>query len=147
MSWLVDVHTRRFSNGLTAIVQPVPGLPAAAFVSRVGAGFFDEPDAVAGISHVLEHMFFKGTPTRGVGEIARATKSLGGYLNAGTSYDYTVYYTVLVIPSVLIDKASHRLTYTIAQSGNEPKQWTGSCRKLEAAIPRQSEIAAAVDAK
>ena len=95
MSWLVDVHTRRLSNGLTAIVQSVPGLPAAAFVSRVGAGFFDEPDSVAGISHVLEHMFFKGTPTRGVGEIARATKSLGGYLNAGTSYDYTVYYAVL----------------------------------------------------
>ena len=95
MSWLVDVHTRRLSNGLTAIVQSVPGLPAAAFVSRVGAGFFDEPDSVAGISHVLEHMFFKGTPTRGVGEIARATKALGGYLNAGTSYDYTVYYAVL----------------------------------------------------
>jgi zinc protease len=97
MSWVSGVQVRRLPNGLTAIVQSVPGLPAAAIVSRVGAGFFDEPDSVAGISHVLEHMFFKGTPSRGVGEIARATKALGGYLNAGTAYDYTVYYAVLPV--------------------------------------------------
>jgi zinc protease len=95
MSWISNVQERKLANGLTLLVQPVPGLPAAALVTRVGAGFFDEPDRVQGISHVLEHMFFKGTPTRGVGQIARDTKALGGYLNAGTAYDYTVYYTVL----------------------------------------------------
>jgi len=41
-----------------------------AVVTHVRAGFFDEPDHWIGISHVLEHMFFKGTPTRGVGAIA-----------------------------------------------------------------------------
>src|SRR5690606_27677797 len=40
-------------------------------------------------------MYFKGTPTHGVGEIARATKAAGGYLNAGTIYDHTHYYAVL----------------------------------------------------
>jgi zinc protease len=95
MSWIQDVQTRKLANGLTLLVQPVPGLPAAALVTRVSAGFFDEPDRIQGISHVLEHMFFKGTPTRGVGQIARDTKALGGYLNAGTAYDYTVYYAVL----------------------------------------------------
>ena len=95
MSWIDDVAERKLANGLTLLVQPVAGLPAAAIVTRVGAGFFDEPDRVQGISHVLEHMFFKGTPTRGVGQIARDTKALGGYLNAGTAYDYTVYYAVL----------------------------------------------------
>src|SRR5690606_32920642 len=64
-------------------------------VTHVKAGFFDEPDAWTGISHVLEHMFFKGTPTRGVGQIARETKSAGGYLNASTTYDHTSYYVVL----------------------------------------------------
>jgi len=44
---------------------------------------------------VLEHMYFKGTPTRGVGEIAKQTKAVGGFLNAATIYDHTVYYTVL----------------------------------------------------
>src|SRR5215510_2123900 len=95
MSWIQDVETRKLANGLTLIVQPVAGLPAAALVTRVGAGFFDEPDRVQGISHVLEHMFFKGTPTRGVGQIARDTKALGGYLNASTTYDHTSYYAVL----------------------------------------------------
>jgi zinc protease len=40
-------------------------------------------------------MFFKGTPRRGVGAIARETKSAGGYLNASTTYDHTTYFTVL----------------------------------------------------
>lgn len=95
MSWSANVHRTVLPNGLTVLVQPVAGCPAAAIVTRVRAGFFDEPDHWTGISHVLEHMFFKGTPTRGVGEIARATKAAGGYLNAATSYDYTTYYAVL----------------------------------------------------
>jgi zinc protease len=66
-----------------------------AVVTHVEAGFFDEPDRWTGISHVLEHMFFKGTPRRGVGAIARETKSAGGYLNASTTYDHTTYFTVL----------------------------------------------------
>ena len=48
-----------------------------------------------GLAHALEHMFFKGTRKRGVGEIAKETKASGGYLNAHTIYDNTVYYTVL----------------------------------------------------
>ena len=95
--WSAGVQRRVLANGLTLLVQHVPDLPAVAVVTRVRAGFFDEPDHWAGISHVLEHMFFKGTPTRGVGEIARETKNAGGYLNAGTSYDYTTYYTVLPV--------------------------------------------------
>lgn len=95
MSWSAGAHRTVLSNGLTVLVQPVAGCPAAAILTRVRAGFFDEPDHWSGISHVLEHMFFKGTPTRGVGEIARATKAAGGYLNAATSYDYTTYYAVL----------------------------------------------------
>jgi zinc protease len=69
--------------------------PVVAIVTYVSAGYFDETDDVIGIAHVLEHMYFKGTPTRGVGEIAKQTKAVGGYLNAATIYDHTVYYTVL----------------------------------------------------
>src|SRR5213079_2631353 len=69
--------------------------PVAAIVTYVNAGYFDETDDVVGIAHVLEHMYFKGTPERGVGEIARQTKAAGGYLNAATIYDHTSYYTVL----------------------------------------------------
>ncbi|MFN0180251.1 MAG: M16 family metallopeptidase [Gemmatimonadales bacterium] len=94
-SWVDGVQRRTLANGLTVLVQPDPDAPAVAVVTHVKAGFFDEPDRWQGISHVLEHMFFKGTPTRGVGQIATETKGLGGYLNAHTSYDATCYYVVL----------------------------------------------------
>ena len=82
-------------NGLTLLVRRDPSAPVVAIVTHVKVGYFDEPDDVVGIAHVLEHMFFKGTPTRGVGQIARETKANGGYLNAHTIYDHTTYYTVL----------------------------------------------------
>src|SRR3712207_5172681 len=82
-------------NGLRVLVRRDASAPVVAIVTYVCAGYFDETDDVVGIAHVLEHMYFKGTPTRGVGEIARATKAAGGYLNAATIYDYTSYYAVL----------------------------------------------------
>ena len=89
------VHRHQLANGLTLLVAPDDRVPVVAVVTWVKAGYFDEPDDVAGVSHVLEHMYFKGTPTRGVGEIAKQTKAQGGHLNAGTIYDHTSYYTVL----------------------------------------------------
>ncbi len=85
----------RLENGLTLLVREDHSSPVVAIVTHVRAGYFDEPDRLVGISHVLEHMYFKGTERRGVGEIARQTKAAGGYLNAGTIYDHTSYYTVL----------------------------------------------------
>src|SRR3982074_2839782 len=78
-------------NGLTVLVREDHSAPVVAIVTYVSAGYFEETDDVVGIAHVLEHMFFKGTPTRGVGEIARQTKAVGGYLNAATIYDHTSY--------------------------------------------------------
>ena len=92
--WTARVR-RRPRNGLTLLVQPDHSAPVVAVVTHVKAGSFDEPDRWTGISHVLEHMFFKGTARRGVGAIARETKSAGGYLNASTSYDHTANLKVL----------------------------------------------------
>jgi zinc protease len=90
-----SVLKTRLGNGLTVLVRRDDSAPVVAIVTHVKAGYFDETDDIVGIAHVLEHMYFKGTPTRGVGEISKETKSAGGYLNAGTIYDYTSYYTVL----------------------------------------------------
>ncbi|MBX3173617.1 MAG: insulinase family protein [Gemmatimonadaceae bacterium] len=90
-----SVRRERLPNGLTVLARRDTTAPVVAIVTWVKAGYFDEPDDTVGIAHVLEHMYFKGTPTRGVGEIARATKAAGGYLNAGTIYDHTHYYAVL----------------------------------------------------
>jgi len=90
-----SVEREVLPNGLTVLVRRDEAAPVVAIVTHVKAGYFDETDDVVGIAHVLEHMFFKGTPTRGVGAIAKQTKASGGYLNASTIYDHTVYYTVL----------------------------------------------------
>ncbi len=92
-------------NGLTILVQRFDSAPVVAVVTHVKAGYFDEPDEWVGIAHVLEHMFFKGTSRRGPGEIARDTQLLGGYLNAGTIYDKTAYYTVLPSSEGGLEKA------------------------------------------
>jgi zinc protease len=89
------VVRHRLDNGLTVLVRRDVSAPVVAVVTYVKAGYFDETDDVVGIAHVLEHMYFKGTPALGVGEISKQTKAAGGYLNAGTIYDHTSYYTVL----------------------------------------------------
>ncbi len=83
------------ANGMRVLIRRNTSAPVVAIVTWVNAGYFDETDDVVGIAHVLEHMYFKGTPRRGVGEISQQTKAAGGYLNAGTIYDHTSYYTVL----------------------------------------------------
>ena len=101
--WTQGVRREVLPNGLTLLVLPERSARVAAVVTHVRAGFFDEPDQWVGISHVLEHMFFKGTPRRGVGVIARETKAAGGYLNASTSYDHTSY--VVALPAASLGAA------------------------------------------
>ena len=112
---LIDPETvqrRILSNGLKVLVRRDSTAPVTAIVTYVDAGYFDETDDVVGIAHVLEHMFFKGTPSRGVGEIARQTKSVGGYLNAATIYDHTLYYAVVpsrgFVPALEIQADAYR---------------------------------------
>src|SRR2546425_4404332 len=80
-------------NGLTVLIREQQAVPLVSINTYVKVGYFDEDDRISGISHVIEHMFFKGTAKRTVGEIARETHALGGYLNAHTHYDRTVYHT------------------------------------------------------
>ena len=95
LAWQTDVVREVLPNGLTLLIKRDSSAPVVAIVTHVKAGYFDETDDMVGIAHVLEHMYFKGTPTRSVGAIARETKANGGYLNAHTIYDHTSYYTVL----------------------------------------------------
>ena len=82
-------------NGLTVVLQENHAAPVVAMYVWVKAGSASETDQEAGIAHVHEHMLFKGTERRGVGEIAREVESSGGDINAFTSWDHTVYYLVL----------------------------------------------------
>jgi zinc protease len=92
----VESATTRYvlKNGLTIIIRERHSSPLAAVTTYVKAGYFNEPDEIAGLAHLMEHMFFKGTPTRPLGTIASETRRLGGVLNASTFYEKTSYYTV-----------------------------------------------------
>ncbi len=78
-------------NGLKVLVQEDNRFPLVSVRLFVRTGSAYEDPKQAGISHLLEHMVFKGTEKRKTGEIAEAIESKGGYLNAATSFDYTVY--------------------------------------------------------
>lgn len=80
-------------NGLTVYIIKDTRFPLVATRLYVRAGSADEEPRVAGISHVLEHMVFKGTQSRPKGQVARDVEALGGYLNAATSFDKTWYMT------------------------------------------------------
>ncbi|MCZ6696234.1 MAG: pitrilysin family protein, partial [Acidobacteria bacterium] len=83
-------------NGLTVLVTESHASPVVAINLCVRAGYFDEEDHEIGISHVIEHMFFKGTENRPrPDQMGVEIKGLGGELNAGTYYDSTNYYVVL----------------------------------------------------
>lgn len=82
-----------FENGLTLIVNEDHSSPVASVQAWCGTGSIDEGSFMgAGLSHILEHMLFKGTQTRPPGAIARQVQDLGGYINAYTSFDRTVYW-------------------------------------------------------
>ncbi len=80
-------------NGLTILVQEDRTSPVVSVQAWCKAGSITEGRFVGcGISHILEHMLFKGTEKRGNSEIAQTIQSVGGYVNAYTSFDRTVYY-------------------------------------------------------
>jgi len=102
-------------NGLTVILKQDKSAPVAAIQVWVRTGSANETEEEAGITHLIEHMIFKGTPSRSTGEIAGTIEAAGGHINAYTSFDRTVYY--VEIPSaelntgldVLLDAVQHSL--------------------------------------
>jgi predicted Zn-dependent peptidase len=79
-------------GGLRVVTESVPGARSATIGVWVGVGSVDETPRLAGASHYLEHLLFKGTRTRTGYEIADAVDAVGGELNAFTSHEYTCYY-------------------------------------------------------
>jgi predicted Zn-dependent peptidase len=88
-----DAALRRtvLANGLTVLSEHMPGVRSVAIGAWVRAASLHEPRDRMGISHLLEHMVFKGTERRSAHEIALSLEALGGSLDAYTSREHTVY--------------------------------------------------------
>jgi len=86
---------RRFTldNGMTVLLRPDPATKIVSIQVWVGVGSIHEEEFLgSGLCHFIEHLIFKGTPSRPVGQITREINDAGGHVNAYTSYDRTVFH-------------------------------------------------------
>ena len=83
-------------NGMTVTFEHLPYVHSATAGLWIKTGSANEPKNITGISHFLEHLFFKGTPTRTTRQILEPIESRGGHLNAFTSREYTCVYTKML---------------------------------------------------
>ena len=105
-------------SGLRIVTEEIPGVRSAAYGIWVNVGSRDESPKVAGASHFLEHLLFKGTKTRSALDISSSIEAVGGEMNAFTSKEYTCFYA-RVIDSDLplaIDVISDLITSSVARA-------------------------------
>ncbi len=92
----MDFLTHTLPNGLQIVAECNGEAHSAALGFFVTAGARDETDDVAGVSHFLEHMAFKGTPSRSADDVNREFDEMGAFNNASTSEEHTVYYAFVL---------------------------------------------------
>ncbi len=89
---LMRVFETVLENGVRVITAEMPHVESVSLGFWARAGGRDESAAISGVSHFIEHLLFKGTPTRTAREISQAIEGRGGYLNAFTQEESTCYY-------------------------------------------------------
>lgn len=102
------VNKSILDNGLRIVTEHIESVKSVSVGIWVKTGGRNETEEQAGITHFLEHMLFKGTDSRSSYDIALSMESVGGYLNAFTSSEYTCYYARCV--NTQLDRALDVLT-------------------------------------
>src|ERR1700712_4590214 len=107
-------------GGLRGISEQIPSVRSVAFGIWVGVGSRDETPRLAGSSHFLEHLLFKGTKRRGALEIAAVMDSVGGEMNAFTAKEYTCYYARVLDTDLplAVDVVSDMVTSSIVATAD-----------------------------
>ena len=107
-------------GGLRVITEAMPTVRSVSFGVWVGVGSRDETPALAGSSHYLEHVLFKGTKRRDALEISAALDAVGGEMNAFTSKEYTCFYARVLdndLP-LAVDVISDMMTSSVVRSSD-----------------------------
>ena len=117
-----EIIRSRLENGMRVVLREDHTAPVAAFQVWVEAGSADERPAEAGMSHLIEHMIFKGTNEMRAGDLAGTIERYGGRINAYTSYEYTVYH--VVIASRYQEKGLEVLADAIQHPSFDPTELT-----------------------
>ena len=87
----------RLDNGAGIVVRPMRLAPGVARQVWLDAGAADDPEDLPGMAHLLEHLLFKGNPSRRFQDLVATVEAVGGSFEAWTSHDHTVY--ELLLPS------------------------------------------------
>ena len=92
----MSLQQTTLDEGLTVVTERMPDVRSVSIGFWVGTGSVDEAPAQSGASHFLEHLLFKGTPSRSARAIAEAVDAVGGDMNAYTTKEYTTFYMRLL---------------------------------------------------
>ena len=133
-----DVNVTHLANGMTVATDFVPSVETASVGVWVNAGTRHETPDINGVSHMLEHMAFKGTARRSARAIAEEIEAVGGFINAHTARDHTAYYAKVLKEDVPL--AVDILADILQHPAIDPQELA---REQEVVV---QEIAQAVDA-
>jgi len=113
----MTVRRTVLASGLRIVTEEIPAVRSAAFGIWVNVGSRDESLKVAGASHFLEHLLFKGTKRRSALEISSSIEAVGGEMNAFTSKEYTCFYARVIDKDLplAIDVISDLITSSLAK--------------------------------
>lgn len=119
--YIVDkVVEKKLANGLTVLFYPYEREDVVTVKLCVKVGSAYENEKQAGITHLIEHMIFKGTESKKPEDIVGEIEALGGYMNAFTSFDYTCYYTTG--PTKILEKSLDILSDIVFHPYFDPKE-------------------------
>ena len=134
-----DIQRTTFDNGLTVVSEYMPQVRSVALGAWVRSASIHEPRHLMGVSHMLEHMVFKGTEHRTAREIALSLERLGGSLDAYTTREHTAFQWLALreaTVSAFSCAAMAASTATCAKlAGSSPamRRWNSAARSGKAA--------------
>jgi zinc protease len=153
-SLTAGVRESRLPNGLRVLTKEVRSAPVVSFGIWYQVGSRNEHNGITGISHLLEHMMFKGTQRYRPGEIARTLFLNGGSFNANTFYDWTSYFETLAADrlELAIELEADRMSNSRIDKGDLDSEMTVVRSELEGGendpetLLRQAVTASAIQA-
>ena len=119
----IHISTQKhvLDNGLTVLVTEMPASHSVSLYAMIKTGSTTEGRLLgSGMTHFIEHMLFKGTEKRAVGDISGTIQALGGTINASTSFDYTVY--TITVPAGAFDEALDVLSDMLLNARFDPQE-------------------------
>jgi predicted Zn-dependent peptidase len=138
----MEYTLHNLKNGLTVLFDYMPQVESATMRILFKVGSRNEKESIDGISHILEHMIFKGTETRSAKDIAEEFDMIGGYLNAYTGKERTVYYGKVLKDDIKtgLDILSDIVINSIYDKGELTKEQNVICQEISDAEDSPEDV-------